>query len=57
MLEYKLTLESKEEELSALKNTAKVSRYQELDSKLKNTREELNIITESFNRLKILSNE
>jgi len=52
MLEYKLILESKEEELSALKNTTKASKYQELDTKLKYTKEELNLMTESYNRLK-----
>lgn len=55
MLEYKLILESKEEELSALKNTTKASKYQELDTKLKYTKEELNLMTESYNRLKNFS--
>lgn len=55
--EYKNLLNYKEEELEMLKNSSKVAKFSELDSKFKNTMEEMNGLMERFTSLRANFNE
>jgi hypothetical protein len=55
--ELKNQVNQKEEEFINLKSSSKASKYHELDQKMKNSIDELNFITESFNTVKTALNE
>jgi DNA helicase-2/ATP-dependent DNA helicase PcrA len=57
IFENKIALESKDEEIITLRNNSKVSRFQELDTKMKSTLDELNLVSDRYARLKIASHE
>ncbi len=57
VLEYKSLLLAKDEELSNIKLNGKVTKFIEVESKLRTAYEELNILTEQFNILKNSYNE
>ncbi len=50
--EYKTLLYSKEEELTEIKSSSKFAKFHDLDTKLRSTVEELNMISERYSQLR-----
>jgi hypothetical protein len=51
--EFKLLLNQKEDEILMLKMNSKVTRYHDLENKLKSNTEELSMMIEKFNFVKM----
>lgn len=57
IFEYKTALQSKEEEIIGLKGNLRITKYQELDTKLKSTIDELIHLKENYTMIASLYNE